>query len=86
MYFLNERDRRQLKANLWRSKTALSRNKGKIRAYFISPVIFFAILLFMNFTIFVSQVETVEPYGNNTITVTNSETPATSSWSQDPTL
>ena len=86
MCFLNERDRRQLKANLWRSKTALSRNKAKIRAYFISPVIFFLILLFMNFTIFVSQVETVEPFGNNTITVTNSETPATSSWSQDPTL
>ena len=84
---LTARDRRQLKANLWRTKTVLRREPGKIRAHFISPIMFLGVLMTLSFTVFNSKIESIIPFSTDEMTiVTNSATPKISAWPDDQTL
>ena len=83
---LSVRDCRQLKANLWRSKTVLRREPGRVRAAFLQPIIFLSALFILNFTAFKSTMEETLPFEANDWTVTSSETYAVSTWPGDETL
>ena len=83
---LSVRDCRQLKANLWRSKTVLRREPGRVRAAFLQPIIFLSALLILNFTAFKPTMEETLPFEANDWTVTTSETNAISTWPGDETL
>ena len=84
---LTARDRRQLKANLWRTKTVLKREPGRIRANLIMPIILLSTMLALSFTVFKAEIESIEPFTTNDMTiVTNSATPEISKWPDDQTL
>ena len=70
--FLSARDRRQLKASLWRTKTVLKREPGRVRASFIQPIIFLALLLILNFAAFNAKIEEITPFYAEDWTVTDS--------------
>ena len=86
MCFLSERDRRQLKANLWRTKTVLGRQKGKVQTQLIQPIVLLSILVILKFTVMISKESKITPFADNDWTVTNSATPGTSTWPEETTL
>ena len=86
MCLLSARDRRQLNANLWRTKSVLKREPGRIRASFFHPVTFLSIVMILNYTVFHSVEEQIMPFEADDWTVTSSGTPAISTWPEDSTL
>ena len=86
MCFLSGRDRRQLKANLWRTKTVLSRDPSRVRVALIQPIVLFAILIILKLVAFKSTTISVTPLKDNDWTVVSSETNGTNTWPDDPTL
>ena len=86
MCFLSGRDRRQLKANLWRTKTVLSRDPSRVRVSLIQPIVLFSMLVILKLVAFNSATISVTPLKDNDWTVISSETNATSVWPKDQTL
>ena len=86
MCFLSGRDRRQLKANLWRTKTVLSRDPSRVRVNLIQPIVLFSILVILKLVAFNSATISVTPLKDNDWTVISSGTNATNAWPNDQTL
>ena len=86
MCFLSGRDRRQLKANLWRTKTVLSRDPSRVRVALIQPIVLFSILIILKLVVFNSSTISVTPLKDDDWTVISSATNATSYWPDEPTL
>ena len=61
-----------MKASLWRTKTVLRREPGRVRASFIQPIIFLALLLILNFAAFNAKIEEITPFYAKDWTVTDS--------------
>ena len=81
---LTTRDRRQLKANLWRTKTVIKREPGKVRAQLIYPIVVLCVMITLSFTVFKSEIENIYPFQTEDMTiVTNSATPNISTWPDD---